>query len=238
MANIGLLIAGGSGKRMHQDIPKQFITVNERPVIVYTLEAFENHPEIDAIAVVCIEGWEQVLWAYAKQFNITKLKYVVPGGENGQDSIRNGVMELEKYYLPNDFVLIHDAIRPMVSSEIISDNIRVARENGNAITVIPCAEAMLQTEDSFISVGSYPRNRLKRTQTPQAFRIGDICDLHRRALKAGITNSVASCTLKIEMGEQVYFSAGSEKNIKLTTVDDIDIFKALLVAKRSDCIKD
>ena len=238
MANIGLLIAGGSGKRMHQDIPKQFITVNERPVIVYTLEAFENHPEIDAIAVVCIEGWEQVLWAYAKQFNITKLKYVVPGGENGQDSIRNGVMELEKYYLPNDFVLIHDAIRPMVSSEIISDNIRVARENGNAITVIPCAEAMLQTEDSFISVGSYPRNRLKRTQTPQAFRIGDICDLHRRALKAGITNSVASCTLKIEMGEQVYFSAGSEKNIKLTTVDDIDIFKALLVAKRSDWIKD
>ena len=147
-------------------------------------------------------------------------------------------MELEKYYLPNDFVLIHDAIRPMVSSEIISDNIRVARENGNAITVIPCAEAMLQTEDSFISVGSYPRNRLKRTQTPQAFRIGDICDLHRRALKAGITNSVASCTLKIEMGEQVYFSAGSEKNIKLTTVDDIDIFKALLVAKRSDWIKD
>lgn len=238
MANIGLLIAGGSGKRMHQDIPKQFITVNERPVIVYTLDAFENHPEIDAIAVVCIEGWEQVLWAYAKQFNITKLKYVVPGGENGQDSIRNGVMELEKYYLPNDFVLIHDAIRPMVSSEIISDNIRVARENGNAITVIPCAEAMLQTEDSFISVGSYPRNRLKRTQTPQAFRIGDICDLHRRALKAGITNSVASCTLKIEMGEQVYFSAGSEKNIKLTTVDDIDIFKALLVAKRSDWIKD
>ena len=87
MANIGLLIAGGSGNRMHQDIPKQFITVHERPVIVYTLEAFQNHPEIDAIAVVCIEGWEQVLWAYAKQFNITKLKYVVPGGKNGQDSI-------------------------------------------------------------------------------------------------------------------------------------------------------
>ena len=87
MANIGLLIAGGSGNRMHQDIPKQFITVHERPVIVYTLEAFQNHPEIDAIAVVCIEGWEQVLWAYAKQFNITKLKTVVPGGKTGQESI-------------------------------------------------------------------------------------------------------------------------------------------------------
>ena len=237
MANVGLLIAGGSGNRMHQDIPKQFITVNERPVIVYTLEAFENHPEIDAIAVVCIEGWEQVLWAYAKQFNITKLKYIVPGGKNGQDSIRNGVMELEKHFNADDLVLIHDAIRPMVSAEIISDNIRVARKYGNAITVIPCAEAMMQTEDGVVSVGSYPRDRLKRTQTPQAFKIGDICDLHRRALEAGITNSVASCTLKIEMGEQVYFSAGSEKNIKLTTVEDIDIFKALLAAKRSDWLK-
>ena len=238
MANIGLIIAGGSGNRMHQDIPKQFITVNERPVIVYTLEAFEHHPEIDSIAVVCIEGWEQVLWAYAKQFNITKLKYVVRGGENGQDSIRNGVMELEKHYDSNDLVLIHDAIRPMVSAEIISDNIRVATDLGNAITVIPCAEAMIQTEDGVVSVGSYPRDRLKRTQTPQAFRIGDICDLHRRALEAGITNSVASCTLMIEMGEQVYFSAGSEKNVKLTTVEDIDIFKALLIAKRSDWLKD
>ena len=237
MKNIALIIAGGSGNRMHQDIPKQFLTVNERPVIVYTLEAFEKHPEIDAIAVVCITGWEQVLWAYAKQFNITKLKYVVPGGKNGQDSIRNGVYELEKHYAPEDLVLIHDAIRPMVSAEIISDNIRVAREFGNAITVIPCAEAMMQTEDGIVSVGSYPRDRLKRTQTPQAFHIGDICDLHRRALEKGITNSVASCTLKIEIGEQVYFSAGSEKNIKLTTVEDIDIFKALLAAKRSDWLK-
>lgn len=235
--NIGLLIAGGSGNRMRQDIPKQFITVNERPVIVYTLEAFEKHPEIDAIAVVCIEGWDQVLWAYAKQFNITKLQYVVPGGKNGQDSIRNGVFELEKHFDKDDIVLIHDAIRPMVSAEIISDNIRVARESGNAITVIPCAEAMLQTEDGETSIGSYPRDNLKRTQTPQAFRIGDICDLHRRALQAGITNSVASCTLMIEMGKQVYFSTGSEKNIKLTTVEDIDIFKALLQAKRSDWLK-
>ncbi len=237
MANIALIIAGGSGNRMHQDIPKQFITVNERPVIIYTLEAFEKHPEIDSIAVVCIEGWEQVLWAYAKQFNISKLEYVVPGGKNGQDSIRNGVYELEKHYKKEDIVLIHDAIRPMVSSEIISDNIRVAREYGNAITVIPCAEAMMETDDGVVSIGSYPRDKLKRTQTPQAFKIGDICDLHRQALKVGITNSVASCTLMIEMGKQVYFSFGSEKNVKLTTVEDIDIFKALLEAKRSDWLK-
>lgn len=238
MANIALLIAGGSGNRMHQDIPKQFITVNERPVIIYTLEAFENHPEIDVIAVVCIGGWEQVLWAYAKQFNITKLKYVIPGGENGQASIRSGVYELEKYFTYEDIVLIHDAIRPMISAEIISDCISKTMQYGNAITVIPCAEAMLQTENGVVSDKSYPRNQLKRTQTPQGFHLGPICELHRKALEAGITNSVASCTLMIEMGETVYFSAGSEKNIKLTTVEDIDIFKALLAAKRSNWLKD
>ena len=228
MANIALLIAGGSGSRTHQDIPKQFITINEKPVIIYTLEAFERHPEIDTIAVVCLKGWEQVLEAYAKQFNITKLKYIIPGGENGQSSIRNGVFELEKHFKENDLVLIHDSIRPMISSEIISDNIRVATKYGNAITVIPCAEAMLETSDGVMSNGSYPRDKLKRTQTPQAFHLKDICTLHREALKKGITNSVASCTLMIEMGNQVYFSIGSEKNIKLTTTDDFEIFKALL----------
>jgi len=236
--NIALIIAGGSGARMHQNIPKQFLTVNERPVIVYTLEAFQKHAEIDAIAVVCIAGWEQVLWAYANQFNITKLKYVIPGGQNGQHSIRNGVYELEKHFAEDDIVLIHDAIRPMVSAEIISDCIVKTKQFGCAIATIPCAEAMMETENGEVSIGSYPRDRLKRTQTPQGFSIGKICDLHRRALEAGITNSVASCTLMIEMGEQVYFSAGSEKNIKLTTVEDIDIFKALLMAKRSSWLKD
>ncbi len=234
MSNIALILAGGAGNRMHQDIPKQFLSINEKPVIVYTLEAFERHPEIDAIAVVCIEGWEQVLWAYAKQFDISKLQYVIPGGEDGQASIRNGVFELEQHYSSDDIVLIHDAIRPMVSAEIISDNIRVALVHGNAISVVPCAEAMLQTEDGFVSTGNYPRDNLKRTQTPQAFHLGDICALHREAIERGITASIASCTLMIELGRQVYFSAGSEKNIKLTTMDDIDIFKALLAAKRSE----
>lgn len=237
MSNIALIIAGGSGQRMHQNIPKQFITVNERPVIIYTLEAFQNHADINAIAVVCLEGWEQVLNAYAKQFNITKLKHIIPGGENGQSSIRNGLFELEKYYSFDDIVLIHDAIRPMVSAEIISDCIVKAQKYGSAVSAIPCAEAMMQTKDGIVSTGSYPRDNLKRTQTPQGFPIGKLCDIHRNALEKGITNSVATCTLMIEMGEQIYFSAGSEKNIKLTTVDDIDIFKALLAANRSEWLK-
>lgn len=238
MSVIALLIAGGVGSRMHQDIPKQFLTVNEKPVIIYTLEAFQNHPEVDAIAVVCIKGWENMLCAYAKQFNITKFKYIAPGGKNGQDSIRNGLFELEKHYSTDDIVLIHDAIRPLVTADIISDCIAKTRQFGNAVTAIPCAEAMLETENGIVSTESYPRDHLRRTQTPQGFTIGRICNLHRRALEAGITNSVASCTLMIEMGEQVHFCAGSEKNIKLTTVEDIDIFKALLAARRADWLKE
>lgn len=235
--NIALIIAGGSGARMQQDIPKQFLIVNEKPVIIYTLLAFQNHPDIDDIAVVCIKGWEHMLWAYAKQFNITKLKFIIPGGEKGQDSIRNGVYELEKHYNEDDIVLIHDAIRPMVSAEIIDDCIEKTKIYGCAIAAIPCAEAMLISEDGIVSSSIYPREKLKRTQTPQGFRLSLICDLHRRALEAGITNSVASCTLMVELGKQVYFSLGSEKNIKLTTVEDIDIFKALLLSKRSDWLK-
>ena len=235
--NIALIIAGGTGQRMNQDIPKQFINVFDKPVIVYTLETFQHHPEIDEIAVVCIKDWEGFLQAYARQFGITKLRHVIPGGENGQGSIRNGVFELSKHHSPDDIVLIHDAIRPMVSAEIISDCIAKTRQYGSAIATIPCAEAMLETRDGLQSVGSYPRDYLKRTQTPQGFPLGRICDLHTKALERGITNSIASCTLMIEMGEQVHFSCGSEKNVKLTTTEDIDIFKALLSAQRSDWLK-
>lgn len=236
--NIAIIIAGGSGNRMKQDIPKQFLTVNEKPVIIYTLEAFQKHPAIDEIEVVCISGWEQVLWAYMKQFNITKAVKVVEGGDCGQNSIYRGLKALEVDHSPDDIVLIHDAIRPMVSEEIISDCIRETIASGCAITVIPCAEAMLVTEDGNFSEEIYDRDHLKRTQTPQGFYLGKLLDVHERALKQGITNSTASCTLMVEMGEKVNFSKGSEKNIKLTTVEDIDIFKALLLSKRAEWLKD
>ena len=192
------------------------------------MEAFQKHPDIDVIAVVCVEGWDSILSAYARQYGITKLKHIIPGGANGQSSIRNGVFELEKHYSADDLVLIHDAIRPMVSQSIISGCIATAREHGSAIVTIPCQEAMLETEDQISTNSSYPREKLKRTQTPQGFPIGVIADAHRRALEQGITNSVASCTMMVELGETIYFCAGSEKNIKLTTPDDMEIFKALL----------
>lgn len=235
--NIALIIAGGSGARMHQNIPKQFINVNDKPVIIYTLEAFQRHTSIDVIAVVCIDGWQNMLSAYAEQFNITKLKHIILGGENGQASIRNGIFYLKERYRQDDIILVHDAIRPLVSEEIISDCIRVASQYGSAIASIPCAEAILETDNQISSNSSYPRENLKRTQTPQAAALKTLSDLHREALEKGITNSIATCTLMIELGKQVYFSKGSEKNIKLTTVDDIDIFKALLIAEKSNWLK-
>jgi 2-C-methyl-D-erythritol 4-phosphate cytidylyltransferase len=236
--NVALIIAGGVGNRMHQDIPKQFLTVNEKPVIVYTLDVFQKHPAIDEIMVVCISGWEQILWAYIRQFNLSKVIAIVPGGSCGQESIYNGLKELSKDHSPDDIVLVHDAIRPLVTEEIISDCIQKTKENGSAIAVIPCAEAMLVTETQVDSGRIFPRENLKRTQTPQGFTLGKLYDIHRKALEKGIINSVASCTLMVEMGERVYFSKGSEKNIKLTTVEDIDIFKALLLAKRAEWLKE
>ena len=236
--NIALIIAGGVGARMHQDIPKQFINVYDKPVIIYTLEAFQKHPNIDAIEVVCLEGWHDILRAYSRQFGITKLENIVNGGAVGQESIRNGLFDIASRHTdPDDIVLIHDAIRPMVSADIISDNIRVCRQYGNAITVIPCTAAMLKTADGLVSDTTIPRDNLKSTQTPQTFFLQEIVEVHKEALRRGITNSIASCTLYIELGKPVYMSIGSEKNLKLTTSEDIEIFMALLHAKRPDWLR-
>lgn len=238
MKNIALIIAGGVGARMRQDIPKQFINVKDKPVIVYTLEAFQKHPNIDAIEVVCLDGWHDILRAYAKQFNITKLENIVKGGETGQDSIRNGLYDIAtRYNDDDDIVLIHDAIRPMVSAEIISDNIRVCREYGNATTVIPCTSVMLKTEDGIVSEDQIPRDNLKITQTPQAFYLKELLDVHAKAIKMDLLPSIASCALYIEMGKKVYLSKGSEKNIKITTQEDIEIFTSLLASQRPDWFK-
>ena len=228
--NIALLIAGGVGNRMKQDIPK--------PVIIYTLLAFQNHPSIDQIYVSCLNGWEPILKAYADQFNITKLKGIITASETPQESIYNGLKKIkEDGANDDDLVLIHDAIRPMVSEEIISNNIMICKKCGNAITIIPCAEVMVFTEDQETSDKVIIRDNLKRTQTPQTFPLGKILEVHNKALAKGITNTTASVSLFIEMGEIVHFVAGNEKNIKLTTTDDIDIFKALLTVKDSEWLK-
>ena len=237
MKKIAIIIAGGNGERMGQDIPKQFLNVEDKPIIIYTLEAFQKHPNIDGIIVSCLDGWQEILKAYAKQFNITKLVSVVSGGKNGQESIYKGLLEAKRLYNQEDMILIHDAIRPMVTDDIISDAIAVCQNYGNATAVVPCTTVVLKKNDERYSNEVVDRDQLYLTQTPQVFILEDLLNAHEEAQKKGITSSIASCTLYIELGKKVYYSIGSEINIKLTRPADIQIFKALLNTKKEDWMK-
>ena len=237
--NIALLIAGGSGNRMGQDIPKQFLHVDGCPIIIHTMQCFQRHPDVDAISVVCLKGWETVLQAYANQFCITKLKWIFPGGASGMESIHNGIYGLKEQGCDDqDLVMIHDSVRPLLSQDIISSNIAICQAYGYAITGIQCREAILESEDGFVSTTSIPRDTLIRTQTPQTFRLGNIIEVHEEAKRKGIVDSVASCTLIAEVGgREMHIVPGSEKNIKVTTVEDIEILKALMHTSKEDWMK-
>lgn len=239
MANIALLIAGGRGSRMHQDIPKQFINVYDKPVIIYTLEAFQRHPNIDAIELVCLDGWQDIVSAYARQFNITKLQYIVPGGETGQESIRNGVYNLEGRCDREDIVIIHDGIRPLVDHTVLSDVIIKCRQYGNAVTSLPYNEQIFIADDELSTVQYIPRETLRRVSTPQAYKFGLLDDKYHEAFErgVGIQGSSYTNTMMVELGVRLYFAAGSEKNIKLTTRDDIELFKAYLGRDRDAWLK-
>lgn len=240
MKNIALIIAGGAGNRMGQDIPKQFMHVDGAPIIIHTMNCFQRHPDIDAIAVVCLDGWETVLQSYANQFNITKLKWIFPGGSSGMESIHNGIYGLkDEGCNEEDLVLIHDAVRPLLSQDIISSNIAICKSYGYAITGIKCREAILESMDGFTTKTSIPRDTLIRTQTPQTFRLGNIIKAHEQAKQKGITDSVASCTLVAELNENIemHIVPGSEKNIKVTTVEDLEILKALMHTERESWLK-
>lgn len=235
---VALLTAAGTGTRMGQDIPKQFMHVEGKPIIIHTMKAFQNHPSIDAIMVVTLDAWIEVLRAYAHQFNITKLKWIIPGGATGQESIHNGLLELSKELKKDDVVIIHDGNRCMVSSEIISNSIATFKTYGSAVAAIPCVEAVFRSNDSGkSSVTSIPREQLYRTQTPHTYTLGKLLWAHEEAEKKDIINTAASCTLMQALGETVYFSQGSEENLKITTVDDLMIFKALLQTKKDTWLK-
>lgn len=235
--NLVILTAGGQGTRTNQDIPKQFLHINNKPLIIYTLEAFERHPNIDAILVCCLDGWQEILRAYAKQFNITKLKWIVKGGKTGTESIKNGVMELKKHCKPDDVVMIHDGNRALVSQEIINSSLITCKKYGSAVAAIPCVEAIFKSDDGISSNITIPREELYRTQTPHTYTLKKLLWAYDEAEKKNITSTTATCTLMNLLGEKVYFSKGSERNMKVTTVEDIDIFKALLNTELAEYIK-
>lgn len=231
--NVAIIIAGGSGHRMGQDIPKQFININDKPILIYTLESFQKHPQIDAIEVVCIDGWENFVWAYAKQYNIDKLKWIVTGGETGQESIRNGVYNLEGKCNSDDIIVIHDGIRPMVDETVLSDVIVVCEKYGNAVTSLPYNEQIFVKDNEISTTRYIPRDTLQRVSTPQAYKFGKLNSSYHEAFEKeiGIYGSSYTNTMMVELGERLYFASGSEKNIKLTTKDDLEIFKAMIKAK-------
>lgn len=238
--NIALIIAGGSGDRMGQNIPKQFMYIEGCPIIIRTLQCFQKHPDISAIAVVCLKGWETVLQSYANQFNIDKLKWIFPGGNSGMESIHNGIYGLLDVGCEgDDLVLIHDAVRPLLSQDIISSNIAICKSYGYAITGIQCREAVLESQDGFTTKTSIPRDTLIRTQTPQTFLLSNIIKAHETAKERGIKDSVASCTLIAELNDDIemHIVPGSEKNIKITTVEDLEILKALLHTSKDEWLK-
>ena len=237
--NVAVIIAGGSGHRMGQDIPKQFINVFDKPVLIYTLESFQRHPQIDAIEVVCIDDWHELVRAYGRQFNITKLKWVVSGGATAQESIRNGVFSLEGICNGDDVVIIHDGIRPMVDEAVLSDVIVKCMQYGNGVTSLPYNEQIFIIDDEISTTRYIPRETLRRVSTPQAYRFGKLDRCYHEAFEKGIGiyGSSYTNTMMAEMGERLYFAAGSEKNIKLTTKDDLDLFKAYLRAKDDSWLK-
>lgn len=227
-----IIIAGGVGNRMGQSIPKQFINVYDKPILMYTLEGFEKHPMVDAIEVVCIEGWENVVWSYAKQYNITKLKWIVNGGATGQESIRNGVYNLEDKCSPEDVIIVHDGIRPLVDAEVLTDVIMKAQEFGNAVTSLPYNEQIFVVgkDDENTTTQFIPRETLRRVSTPQAYKFELIDSKYHEAFEKeiGIYGSHYTNTMMVELGVRLHFAVGSEKNIKLTTKDDLEMFKGYL----------
>ena len=204
MANIALIIAGGSGHRMGQEIPKQFINVYDKPVLIYTLESFQRHPQIDAIEVVCIDGWHDVLKAYARQFDITKLKWVVSGGKSGQESIRNGVYNLEGKVKDDDIIVVHDGIRPLVDDSVLTDVLLKAKQYGNAVTSMPYNEQIfvVNKEDEMTTNQYIPRETLRRVSTPQAYRFDLLDSKYHEAFEKeiGIYGSSYTNTMMVELG--------------------------------------
>lgn len=237
--NIALIIAGGSGQRMGQSIPKQFINIYDKPVLIYTLESFQKHPQIDAIEVVCIDGWHDVLRAYAKQYGITKLKWIVSGGKTGQESIRNGVYNLEGICTDTDTVVIHDGIRPLVEESVLSDVLVTCEKYGNGVTSMPYNEQIFVVDDEYSTTKYIPRETLRRVSTPQAYKFGKLLWAYKKAFaeEIGIYGSAYTNTMMADLGERLYFAQGSDKNIKLTTKDDMELFKAYLKMEKDMWMK-
>ena len=227
--NIALIFAGGSGKRMNsKSRPKQFLELHGKEIIIYTIEHFERHPEIDAIVVVCIEEWIDYLKTILKKNGIEKVKWIVPGGETGQDSIYNGLQVIHENCPEDSIVLIHDGVRPIITAELISDNIQCVKEHGSAVTVAPVTETVMLTADDKLVYTSVERDKCRMAKAPQGYYLKDIYAAHKKAIAENVHNKIDSATMMSDYGYSLYTVEGGPENIKITTPSDFYIFRALL----------
>lgn len=233
--NIAVIFAGGSGVRMNaKDKPKQFLMVHGKPIIVHTIELFEQHEEIDGIIVVCIENWIPYMEEMQYRYRLDKIKKIVPGGETGQMSIYNGLVAAKEQFGEDDnIVLIHDGVRPLIDAKTISDNIATVKEKGSAITCASAKETFIVVDDEDGLAMIPSRKHSKIAKAPQSFYLKDILEMQERAISDGYTNMIDSCTLVNHYGFKVSIVEGPFENIKITTPDDFYMFRALYDAREN-----
>lgn len=232
--NYVIIIAGGVGSRLGAPVPKQFVEVLGKPVIAYTMEHFQNHSEIDAIELVCVDGYQDHLKAITEKYGITKLLKIVKGGSEYERSIMNGVTGLEGIAKPDDVVMIHWAASPFLSEELITDNIRVCKEKGNAITA-SYSYLLYGSNDGDCANKAINRESFMTLSAPQSFLYKNIVDLYRQVEEKNMFETVEehhTTVFMAELGIPLYFSKGTHTNIKITTKEDIDLFLGYQLAKK------
>jgi 2-C-methyl-D-erythritol 4-phosphate cytidylyltransferase len=236
--NIALIFAGGSGMRMNNAAkPKQFLQLYGKEIIIHTLEHFEKHPAIDVIVVVCIESWMPFFKSLLAKYSIGKVKWIVPGGIDGQESIYNGLSCCIQANVPEDsVVLIHDGVRPLITRELISQCIQLVVSCGSAITVTPEIETVVSLDDKEEVVSIMDRSKCFHAKAPQCFRLADIWQVHQRAKQDGVVNSIDSASLMRNYGYTLHTVQGSPDNIKITTPSDFYIFRALYETRENSQI--
>lgn len=234
MKNYVILLAGGVGKRMGSDIPKQFLEVEGKPIIVYTLEAFQKNDQVDGILIVSISAWINKVEELIKKYSISKVKWVIEGGITGHDSIRNGVFFLRDKIDEDDFVIVHDAVRPIIPQKAINEVLRVAHEKGNASSSIACHPPIVYTEDMESGIKDVDREHVMLTASPQVFKYSLALKCYQQAEDENFHNTTFTSSLLIHCRERVYFAKGTTCNIKITTKEDLALFRALLTIPEGD----
>lgn len=238
--NIAIILAGGVGSRVGENIPKQFIEILGKPILVYTVEAFQEHKEIDAIEIVCVENYIGYLKKLVKKYNLTKVKWISEGGKNFQESVINGIDNLKNKVSDEDIILVHYAASPFVSCEIITDAIRVCKEKGNSTSATPCYLLMGSNDDGIKSSKWVDRDKIMQLNSPQCFKYGYVRQLYMEAKEKNILDKVEPHTtsLMYEMGREIYFSKGNQTNIKITTKEDLELFEGyVLMKEKRKCLE-